>query len=125
MGLGKTPTTLASLALSPWTHGTALVIAPPAVVGNWAAEARKFVPEREGPRAPRPQPQEGPGPRGKAVRAADLVITTYGTAVRDMDELSEIDWGKVVHRRGPGHQEPRGGDLSAAASPSRPAPGWP
>ena len=42
MGLGKTPTTLASLALS--QAGTGLVVAPPAVVGNWASEARNFVP---------------------------------------------------------------------------------
>ena len=28
--------------------------------------------------------------------AANLVITTYGTAVNDMDQLSEFEWGKVV-----------------------------
>ena len=27
---------------------------------------------------------------------ADLVITTYGTAVRDVDALAKVDWGKVV-----------------------------
>ena len=37
MGLGKTPTVLAHLART--GGGPALVIAPPAVVGNWAAEA--------------------------------------------------------------------------------------
>jgi SNF2 family DNA or RNA helicase len=94
MGLGKTPTTLASIALSSQA-GTALVIAPPAVVGNWASEARKFVPgvnvlvHHGGNRA------KGPA-LGSAVRGADLVITTYGTAVRDMDQLSEFEWGKVV-----------------------------
>ncbi|MEO0494435.1 MAG: DEAD/DEAH box helicase, partial [Actinomycetota bacterium] len=94
MGLGKTPTTLASIALSV-DHGTALVIAPPAVVGNWAAEARKFTPDVKvlvhhgGSRA------KGPA-LGAAVRAADVVITTYGTAVRDMDQLSDFEWGKVV-----------------------------
>jgi SNF2 family DNA or RNA helicase len=30
------------------------------------------------------------------VERADLVITTYGTAVRDIDALSKITWGKVV-----------------------------
>lgn len=94
MGLGKTPTTLASIALAK-DHGPALVIAPPAVVGNWAAEARKFVPDVEvlvhhgGNRA------KGPA-LGAAVRGADLVITTYGTAVRDMDQLVEFEFGKVV-----------------------------
>ncbi len=94
MGLGKTPTALASVALST-AQGTALVIAPPAVVGNWASEARNFVPgvkvlvHHGATRA------RGPA-LGTAVRAADLVITTYGTAVRDMDELSEYQWSKVI-----------------------------
>ncbi|MCU0273228.1 MAG: DEAD/DEAH box helicase, partial [Acidimicrobiales bacterium] len=43
MGLGKTPTMLAHLA-SLQGNGPALVVAPPAVVGNWATEAAKFVP---------------------------------------------------------------------------------
>src|SRR5690606_20457142 len=44
MGLGKTPTALAHLARNKG-EGTALVIAPPAVVGNWASEAARFAPE--------------------------------------------------------------------------------
>ena len=44
MGLGKTPTMLAHL-LAGADDGPALVIAPPAVVGNWAAEAARFTPE--------------------------------------------------------------------------------
>ena len=43
MGLGKTPTMLAHL-LAGAGAGPALVIAPPAVVGNWAAEAARFTP---------------------------------------------------------------------------------
>src|SRR3546814_3246082 len=27
---------------------------------------------------------------------ADVVITTYGTAVRDVDALEKVQWGKVV-----------------------------
>jgi len=44
MGLGKTPTVLAHLARAIGS-GRALVIAPPAVVGNWAAEAARFTPK--------------------------------------------------------------------------------
>jgi len=94
MGLGKTPTMLANLALTA-TAGPSLVIAPPAVVGNWAAEAKRFVPNvkvlvHHGP-------SRSKGPKLKAaIRKADVVISTYGTAVRDMDELSEVDWNKVV-----------------------------
>ena len=43
MGLGKTPTMLADL-LAGAGSGPALVIAPPAVVGNWTAEAARFTP---------------------------------------------------------------------------------
>ncbi|MFV2040325.1 MAG: DEAD/DEAH box helicase, partial [Acidimicrobiales bacterium] len=35
-------------------------------------------------------------PLKRAIKKADVVITTYGTAVRDMDQLSEIEWAKVV-----------------------------
>ena len=57
MGLGKTPTMLAHL-LAASDRGPALVIAPPAVVGNWAAEAARFTPGlrvivHHGPVAPR------------------------------------------------------------------------
>ncbi|MCY3850787.1 MAG: DEAD/DEAH box helicase [Acidimicrobiaceae bacterium] len=93
MGLGKTPTTLAGLALS--TSGTGLVIAPPAVVGNWASEARNFVPDMKVLVHHGANRAKGSALR-TAVRAADVVITTYGTAVRDMDQLSEFSWGKVV-----------------------------
>jgi len=93
MGLGKTPTSLAALYASR-DHGTGLVIAPPAVVGNWANEARKFIPDmsvhvHHGPNRKK-------GDLSRAFEKVDLVITTYGTAVRDMDELSKITWGKVV-----------------------------
>ena len=43
MGLGKTPTVLAHLSRASG-EGKALVIAPAAVVGNWAAEAARFAP---------------------------------------------------------------------------------
>ena len=93
MGLGKTPTTLASLASS--EAGTGLVIAPPAVVGNWAGEARTFVPGLKVLVHHGANRFKGSELR-KAVRAADVVITTYGTAVRDMDQLCKLSWGKVV-----------------------------
>lgn len=93
-GLGKTPTMLAHLARTTG-DGTALVIAPPAVVGNWAAEAAKFAPgikvlvhhgnNRASGRA-----------MDRAFDAADVVITTYGTAVRDMDALSQRHFTQVV-----------------------------
>ena len=93
MGLGKTPTSLAALYASR-EHGTGLVIAPPAVVGNWAKEATKFIPDMKvhvHHGASRKK-----GDLSKAFEKVDLVITTYGTAVRDMDQLAKIEFGKVV-----------------------------
>jgi hypothetical protein len=94
MGLGKTPTTLASLRSSR-AYGTGLVVAPPAVVGNWAAEAKRFVPDLDVIVHHGPSRQTGVRLRN-AIEKADVVITTYGTAVRDIDQLSEVAWGKVV-----------------------------
>ncbi len=94
MGLGKTPTLLANL-LTARTDRPSLVIAPPAVVGNWAAEARRFVPgltvlvHHGASRRHNSELQ-------KNIEASDLVITTYGTAVRDIEELVDVGWSKVV-----------------------------
>ena len=94
MGLGKTPTMLAHL-LGATGYGPALVIAPPAVVGNWASEAAQFTPSL------RVVVHHGAGRAAADVLAdelagADVVITTYGTAVRDVEALSGIAWGSLV-----------------------------
>ena len=94
MGLGKTPTVLAHLARTAG-EGTALVIAPPAVVGNWAAEAARFTPALKvvvhhgATRATAEQ-------LDAEVAGADVVITTFGTAVRDVDALAGHHWTRVV-----------------------------
>lgn len=94
MGLGKTPTVLAHLART-LGEGPALVIAPPAVVGNWAAEAARFTPGlrvvvHHG--ASRADAHE----LDDEVAGADVVITTYGTAVRDVEALAEQRWRRIV-----------------------------
>ena len=94
MGLGKTPTVLAHIARTRG-DGPTLVVAPPAVVGNWAREAARFVPGLDvlihhgGSREERD---------GFAARLpyTDLVITTYGTAVRDIDMLASHTWHRLV-----------------------------
>lgn len=94
MGLGKTPTVLAHV-LATSSEGPTLVIAPPAVVGNWASEAARFTPDlrvtiHHG--ASRATADE----IADEVAAADMVITTYGTALRDLEELSGVRWHRVV-----------------------------
>ncbi len=94
MGLGKTPTILARMAVTPG-ETPSLVIAPPAVVGNWAAEAKRFTPDIKVLVHHGPSRSAGPE-LASNLSAADLVITTYGTAVRDIDELANTKWDRVV-----------------------------
>ena len=94
MGLGKTPTVLAHLARTAG-DGTALVIAPAAVVGNWAAEAARFAPGlrvvvHHG--AARSSARE----LEAEIAGADVVVTTYATAVRDVDALAAVTWTRIV-----------------------------
>ncbi len=94
MGLGKTPTMLAHLGRTAG-DGTALVVAPPAVVGNWAREAERFTPGLE------VLVHHGAGRASgaalaRAVEKVDVVITTYGTAARDVDALAELPWARLV-----------------------------
>jgi SNF2 family DNA or RNA helicase len=94
MGLGKTPTVLAQLA-SARGDAPALVIAPPAVVGNWAAEAARFTPglrvvvHHGAARASADELEA-------EVDKADVIITTYGTAVRDIESLAGRTWDRLV-----------------------------
>ena len=94
MGLGKTPTVLAHLART-IGDGKTLVIAPAAVVGNWAAEAARFAPGlrvvvHHG--ASRATADEF----DTEIAGADMVITTYATAVRDVDALVASSWRTIV-----------------------------
>jgi superfamily II DNA or RNA helicase len=94
MGLGKTPTMLAHLQATAGGD-PALVIAPPAVVGNWASEAATFVPGlrvRVHHGANRADADEIAG----LAAGADVVITTYGTALRDVEAIERVTWSTVV-----------------------------
>jgi hypothetical protein len=94
MGLGKTPTMLAHL-VRPGGRGRALVIAPPAVVGNWAAEAARFTPSLRvvvhhgASRATDSQ-------LDAELSDCDVLITTYGTAVRDVEALAARSWDRLI-----------------------------
>ena len=97
MGLGKTISTL-SLLLSEresGTHNPTLLVCPMSLIGNWQKEAARFAPSLRvyvhhgGTR--RREEELAP-----AVREADLVITTYGTTLRDLGALASLEWGRVV-----------------------------
>ncbi|MFC4063108.1 DEAD/DEAH box helicase [Planomonospora corallina] len=98
MGLGKTAQTL-SLLLGERTGGPVpptLLVCPMSLVGNWQKEAARFAPSLRvyvhhgGTR------RRGEAELAAAVREADLVVTTYGTALRDAPALARLEWERVV-----------------------------
>ncbi|MFI5891538.1 DEAD/DEAH box helicase [Actinoplanes sp. NPDC051513] len=89
MGLGKTVQLLALLLHR--RSGPALLICPLSVLGNWQRECERFAPSLvvkmlHGAERPAPATLAG----------ADIVLTTYATAVRDADDLAAISWDRVV-----------------------------
>ncbi|MEV0271604.1 DEAD/DEAH box helicase [Hamadaea sp. NPDC050747] len=95
MGLGKTASMLAVMLNDPSGSGPTLLVCPMSLVGNWQREAAKFAPAlrvhvHHG--AERAQGESFV----RAVRDADLVVTTYALAARDAAALSEIQWHRVV-----------------------------
>jgi superfamily II DNA or RNA helicase len=94
MGLGKTPTVLAHL-LANRGEGPVLVIAPPAVLGNWAYEASRFTPDltvhmHHG--SDRAELSE----LAEMATNTDIILTTYATALRDVARLSNVHWQRVI-----------------------------
>ncbi|GIE31223.1 helicase HelZ [Actinoplanes italicus] len=90
MGLGKTVQLLALLLHH--RAGPALLICPLSVLGNWQREAARFAPGL------RVRVLHGAGRDDPALVAAeaDVVLTTYATAMRDADALAAISWDRVV-----------------------------
>jgi hypothetical protein len=94
MGLGKTPTVLAHI-LATRSSGPVLVVAPAAVLGNWAAEAARFTPDLR-VRIHHGAARVGADEMAAVVQDTDLVLTTYATAVRDADALAGIEWHRMI-----------------------------
>ncbi|MEM8912462.1 MAG: SNF2-related protein, partial [Planctomycetota bacterium] len=91
MGLGKTLQSLAVL-LDRADQGPALIIAPTSVGFNWQREAERFTPDlnatlyRETDR----------GEFLRNVGPHDLVICSYGLALRDQELLASVPWHTCV-----------------------------
>jgi SNF2 family DNA or RNA helicase len=99
MGLGKTIQAIALLLRE--REGAedgvppALVICPTSVVGNWKREINRFAPRL------RVMVHHGSDrARGEdlltAAQAHDVVISTYGLARRDVDDLRQMLWSDVI-----------------------------
>ena len=91
MGLGKT-VQLVALHLyrqrDPATSGPTLVVCPASLLANWQREIARFAPD-----AP---VRRHHGASRALAGAAGFVLTTYGTLLRDAEQLAGVDWGLVV-----------------------------
>lgn len=98
MGLGKTAQTL-SLLLNERAAGArpgpTLLVCPMSLLSNWQKETTRFAPSLE------VYLHHGTGRLREAelserVERADLVLTTYGTALRDREALTGLTWARIV-----------------------------
>ncbi|WP_203717523.1 SNF2-related protein [Asanoa siamensis] len=70
--------------------GPTLLVCPMSLVSNWRKEAEKFAPSLD------VYVHHGATRDVERLSGADLVITTYGTALRDLGALQGVEWGRVV-----------------------------
>jgi len=89
MGLGKTLQALA--LLSTLEQGKSLVVCPASLVENWRREAARFVPELR-VRVHHGSERDAAGGFGDA----DLVVTSYGTLVRDRAVFEVVEFNCLV-----------------------------
>jgi hypothetical protein len=91
MGVGKTAQVLATLEMRRAEgRGPSLVVAPRSLMFNWREEAAKFTPQL------RVLEYLGLARDTGAIDGHDLVLTTYGTLLRDAPKLAEIEFDYVV-----------------------------
>ncbi|MDQ3249436.1 MAG: DEAD/DEAH box helicase, partial [Chloroflexota bacterium] len=98
MGLGKTVQSIALLLHERQQNGVcepALLLCPTSVVANWQREVGRFAPSL------RVLVHHGSNRLGgdaflAAIQQYDLVITSYGTARRDVDLLVQFRWSDLI-----------------------------
>ncbi len=92
MGLGKTVQILAHLADRCSPQAQALIVVPTSLLANWGCEATRFVPglrvlEHWG---------SGRAQCAEDLRDAAIVLTSYGTLLRDVELLAAVHFDVVV-----------------------------
>ena len=99
MGLGKTLQALAMIAstiadarASRLPTATCLVVCPASLLENWRRECVRFVPHL------RVQVHHGAAriSRSEHLRNFDILLTSYGTLVRDREVLTEIEFAGII-----------------------------
>jgi len=102
MGLGKTIQAIALLLhmraesrAAGEKPDPALLICPTSVVANWRREIERFAPELTA-LVHHGNTRLSGDDFAQAVQSADLVITSYGTARRDVELLTQFEWGDLI-----------------------------
>ncbi|MEP6560027.1 MAG: DEAD/DEAH box helicase [Nakamurella sp.] len=98
MGLGKTVQTLALICHARASAPAAapfLVVAPTSVVGNWAAECRRFAPDLRVVVLTETITRSGIQ-LSEELRDADLVLTSYALFRLDYDEYCAQHWSGLI-----------------------------
>jgi superfamily II DNA or RNA helicase len=91
MGVGKTAQVLAVLeSRRADGHGPSLVVAPKSLMFNWRAESQRFTPQL------RVLEHTGLARDTALISEHDLILTTYGTLLRDAAQLAQIGFDYVV-----------------------------
>ncbi len=91
MGVGKTAQVLAVLeSRRAEGKGPSLVVAPKSLMFNWRAESARFTPRL------RVLEHTGLARDVELIAKHDLVLSTYGTLLRDAAQLAEIEFDYVV-----------------------------
>jgi len=91
MGVGKTAQVLATLeARRAEGFGPSLVVVPKSVMFNWRQESERFTPRL------RVLEHHGTARDTREIPKHDLVLTTYGTMLRDAPHLSRMEFDYVV-----------------------------
>ncbi|MGC8657303.1 MAG: DEAD/DEAH box helicase [Thermoplasmata archaeon] len=98
MGLGKTIQTIALLLHDKKLNNNmnpSLIICPMSIVGNWVREIEKFAPSLRVMVHHGNERLTGTGFL-KELKKKDILITTYATATRDFEILSNVKWNYIV-----------------------------
>lgn len=93
MGLGKTVQLISYLLHvheNEKRETPSLIICPTSVLGNWQKELAKFAPSLK------VQTHYGSARTKEIDLTADVVITTFGTAMQDAESLEEIVWSSIT-----------------------------
>ena len=95
MGLGKTAQLIATLLADP-VEGPTLVVCPVSVLGNWSRELERFSPHLSVLVHHGSQRHDDAVPLAQRIIGYNVVLTTYALVARDVEQLCEVTFARVV-----------------------------